>query len=542
MHGLMMDHPLTLKLFMLRAARYFPNKEIVTRRQHDYHRYDYREWYQRVQRLAGGLQRLNIQMGDRVGTLAWNTHRHLELYFAVPCMGAVLHTLNPRLPEDELVYIINHAADRIIFVDESLHPLLMRICDRLQTVEHIIWMSDQRISDQPFSETPLDALNYEGLLSGETANFDWPEIDENSALAMCYTSGTTGLPKGVVYSHRAIVLHTFAAALKDALAIGESDVVMPVVPMFHALSWGLPYVATMLGCKQVFPGRFLQPKNIARILEKERVTISAGVPSIWLPLQEILSSGNYDLSRLHTIPIGGSAAPLSLIEAYERMGIEIVHAWGMTETSPLGTISRVKSDLSQLPAEERLDFRSKQGLPVPGIELRGIDEQGKEIPWDGQTMGELQVRGPWVIREYFQDERNEESFTEDGWFRTGDVITIDCEGYIQIVDRTKDLVKSGGEWISSLDLENAIMSHPQVLEAAVIAIPHERWQERPLAIVVTKDPLPQREEILADLQERFAKWQVPDDIVFVKEIPKTSVGKFDKKRLRAHFANHQVDG
>ncbi|MCY3835072.1 MAG: long-chain fatty acid--CoA ligase [Anaerolineaceae bacterium] len=536
MQGLMMDVPLTLKLFMLRAAQYFPNKEIVTRRQQDYHRYDYRTWYQRVQRLAGGLRSLNIQKGDRVGTLAWNTHRHLELYFAVPCMGAVLHTLNLRLPDDELVYIINHAGDRVIFVDDSLLPLLVRIRERLQTVEHVIWMSDQ-----PNSETPPETLNYEALLSAEVPVFDWPEIEETAALAMCYTSGTTGLPKGVVYSHRAIVLHTFAAALKDALEIGEADVVMPVVPMFHALTWGIPFVATMLGCKQVFPGRYLQPESIAQILEDEQVTISGGVPSIWLPLQEILSNGEYDLSHLRTMPVGGSAAPRSLIEAYERMGIQIIHAWGMTETSPLGTISRIKSDLARLSEEEQLCIRSKQGLPVPGIELRGIDEQGLEIPWDGKTMGELQVRGPWVIQAYFQDERNDESFTEDGWFRTGDVITIDGEGYIQIVDRTKDLVKSGGEWISSLDLENAIMSHPEVVEAAVIAIPHVRWQERPLAVVVVKGSPPHREEIFAILRERFAKWQLPDDIVYVDEIPKTSVGKFDKKMLRAQFAKHRVD-
>ena len=535
MKSLMMDYPLTLQLFMQRAAKYFPNKEIVTRRAQDYHRYNYGQWYARVQRLAAVLTSLGIQYGDRVGTLAWNTYRHLELYFGVPCMGAVLHTLNLRLPEDELVYIINHAGNRAIFVDDSLYPLLFKIADRLQTVEHIVWMSDA-----PPHDAPPGVLHYEELLAAAPPEFDWPHLDENTALGMCYTSGTTGKPKGVVYSHRAIVLHTYAAALKDALDIGEADVVMPVVPMFHALTWGIPFVATMLGCKQVLPGRYTQPEYIAQTLQDEGVTISGGVPSIWLPLQGILASGKHDTSRLRVMPVGGSAAPRSLIEAYDRLGIKIIHAWGMTETSPLGTISRVKSDLEMLPETEQYRYRATQGLPVPGIELRGIHESGTEIPWDGTTMGELQVRGPWVISAYYDDERNEESFSVDGWFRTGDVITIDAEGYIQIVDRTKDLVKSGGEWISSLDLENTIMAHPRVLEAAVIAIPHERWQERPLAIVVAQDGAFIREEIYALLRQRFAKWQLPDDMIFLEKIPKTSVGKFDKKQLRERFANFRV--
>ena len=535
MDGLMMDYPLTIKLFMLRAAQYYPDKEIVTRRKHDYHRYSYKRWYQRVQQLACVLQKLGIQKGDRIGTLAWNTYRHLELYFAVPCMGAVLHTLNLRLPEDELVYIINHAGDRVIFVDDSLYPIIYKIADRLQSVEHIIWMSDQ-----PNSETPPDLMHYEDLLAKETSEFEWPELDEKSALGMCYTSGTTGKPKGVLYSHRAIVLHTFVAALKDALDIGESDVVMPVVPMFHALTWGIPYIATMLGCKQVLPGRYMQPEYIANILHDEKVTISGGVPSIWLPLRKFLSSGKYDTSSLRAMPVGGSAAPRSLIEEYDRLGIKIVHVWGMTETSPLGTISKLKSGFKQLPMTEEYRYRATQGLPVPGFELRGVDEDGETIPWDSSTMGELQVRGPWVISAYYNDERNKDSFSEDGWFRTGDVISIDPEGYIQIVDRTKDLVKSGGEWISSLDLENTIMAHPLVLEAAVIAIPHERWQERPLAVVVARETTSISEEIFALLRQRFAKWQLPDDIVFVEEIPKTSVGKFDKKVLRAQYADHIV--
>lgn len=532
MRGLMMDYPLTLQMFMERAAGYFPDKEIVTRREHDYFRYDYGQWYQRTRKLASALAALGIQKGDRIGTLAWNSHRHLELYFGVPCMGAVLHTLNLRLPEDELVYIINHAGDRVIFVDDSLYPLLHKLQGRLPTVEHIIWMSDGAAQD-----APPDTLHYEELLAAAPPDYDWPRLDENAALGMCYTSGTTGKPKGVVYSHRAIVLHTYAAALKDVLDISESDVVMPVVPMFHAMAWGMPFVATMLGCKQVFPGPYMQPQSIAQLLQDQAVTVSAGVPSIWLPLQGILETGDWDISALRLMPVGGSAAPRSLIEAYDRLGVDIIHAWGMTETSPLGTISRVKSALASLPDAEKFGYRASQGIPVPGIELRGMDEKGAEIPRDGATMGELQVRGPWVISEYFQDERNEASFTADGWFRTGDVITIDAQGYIQIVDRTKDLVKSGGEWISTVDLENTIMAHPRVQEAAVIAIPHERWQERPLAVVVAEDDTETtREEIYELLRKRFARWQLPDALVFARAIPKTSVGKFDKKRLREQYA------
>ncbi len=540
MEGLMMDWPLTLHHFLDRAARLFPRKEIATRTAAGMHRYTYADFHRRVHRLAHALNRLGIGRGDRVATFAWNTYRHLEIYFAAPCMGAVLHTLNIRLAPDQLVYIINHAEDRVIFVDASLVPLLERIRDQIPTVKAFVVMSDTG----PIPTTLSPALDYEALLEeSPDAPYPWPRLDENAAAGMCYTSGTTGNPKGVVYSHRAIFLHSLALCLADTFGICEQDVLMPVVPMFHANAWGMPFAGVMVGAKLVFPGPHLQPRDIAELIQNERVTVTAGVPTIWIGLYALLERERYDLSSLRVMPVGGSAMPRALIEAFEkRFGIRVAHAWGMTEMTPLGTVANLKSYMADWPEEERFAIRAKQGMPVVGVEIRAVDDQGREVPWDGKTMGELQVRGPWVIRAYYNDPRTAEAF-QDGWFRTGDVVTIDPEGYIQIVDRTKDLIKSGGEWISSVDLENALMAHPKVLEAAVIAVPHPKWQERPLAVVVPRPEFKEdltKEELLEFLRPRFAKWWLPDDIVFVEAIPKTSVGKFDKKVLREQFREYRL--
>jgi len=540
MEGLMMDWPLTLHHFLDRAARLFPRKEIATRTAAGMHRYTYADFHRRVHRLAHALNRLGIGRGDRVATFAWNTYRHLEIYFAAPCMGAVLHTLNIRLAPDQLVYIINHAEDRVIFVDASLVPLLERIRDQIPTVKAFVVMSDTG----PIPTTLSPALDYEALLEeSPDASYPWPRLDENAAAGMCYTSGTTGNPKGVVYSHRAIFLHSLALCLADTFGICEQDVLMPVVPMFHANAWGMPFAGVMVGAKLVFPGPHLQPRDIAELIQNERVTVTAGVPTIWIGLYALLERERYDLSSLRVMPVGGSAMPRALIEAFEkRFGIRVAHAWGMTEMTPLGTVANLKSYMADWPEEERFAIRAKQGMPVVGVEIRAVDDQGREVPWDGKTMGELQVRGPWVIRAYYNDPRTVEAF-QDGWFRTGDVVTIDPEGYIQIVDRIKDLIKSGGEWISSVDLENALMAHPKVLEAAVIAVPHPKWQERPLAVVVPRPEFKEdltKEELLEFLRPRFAKWWLPDDIVFVEAIPKTSVGKFDKKVLREQFREYRL--
>jgi fatty-acyl-CoA synthase len=524
----MMEYPLTLHHFLERAAKLFPNKEIVTRTAGGMHRYRYRDYHRRTHRLAHTLQQLGITPGDRVGTLCWNNHQHLELYFAVPCYGAVLHTLNLRLSPDDLAFIINHAEDRVIFVDESLVPILDKIRDRIPCVERSIVIGG-------------DGSEYEQLLAGAPeALYPWPHLDEDSAAGMCYTSGTTGNPKGVVYSHRAFYLHSLSFAMADTFALSERDVVLQVVPMFHANGWGTPFAAIMAGSKIVLPGEHPQPRDLAELIQNERVTIMGGVPTIWIGLDSVLQEEEFDMSSVRLAIGAGSAIPRQLIEKYEKQhGIELRQLWGMTETTPIGTISTLKCDYDNRAEDECFHTRAKQGLPVVGLDLRAVDDTGSEVPWDGTTMGEVQVRGPWVISGYYNDARSASAFS-DGWFRTGDVATIDAEGYVQLVDRAKDVIKSGGEWISSVDLENAIMGHPKVLEAAVVAVEHPKWVERPLALVVSKPQFQDRvtkEEILAFLEPRFAKWWLPDDVLFVDSIPKTSVGKFDKKVMRAQLKN-----
>jgi fatty-acyl-CoA synthase len=536
MLGLMQDYPLTLPHIFHRAERLFPNKEIVTATATGRERTTYGQWAERTRRLAGALDQLGIPPAGRVGTFAWNTSRHLELYFGAPCSGRVLHTLNIRLFADQLTYIVNHAEDEVIFLDRTLIGQLWPLVSQFESVRHYVVMDDGK-GDVPDDPRIVD---YEELV-GNADPIELRVDDEQQAAAMCYTSGTTGNPKGVVYSHRSMFLHTMAVLMADALGISEGDVILPVVPMFHANVWGLGHAAPFAGSTLVLPGPDLSPGAIAELMESEKVTVAAGVPTIWMGVLPLLEGR--DLSALRKVICGGSAVPRSLSEAYrEKIGLPITQAWGMTETSPIASVGIIKSTLAGRPEDELADLRASQGLVAPGVDLRIVDpESGDEAPWDGKTSGELQARGPWIARDYYNDPRSRESFTEDGWLRTGDVAVIDPEGYIRLVDRTKDLVKSGGEWISSVELENEIMAHPKVAEAAVIGVAHERWTERPLACVVVADGEDlTKDEVLEFLRPRVAKWWLPDDVVFIDEVPKTSVGKFSKKVLRDRFAGYKL--
>jgi fatty-acyl-CoA synthase len=538
MQGLMMDYPLTLTHVLERSAKLFGRKEIASKFPSRMHRYSYADFHRRVHAVAHALEQLGVKPGDRVGTLCWNSFRHIELYFAIPCYGAVLHTLNLRLPSDQLAFIVNHAEDRVIFVDASLVPILESIRDQIPTVQIFVILPDEELGTHQLQP----ASNYEQLVENSMGQtYTWPDLEETAAAATCYTSGTTGNPKGVLYTHRAIVLHSFALAMADVFGISESDTILQIVPMFHANGWGVPFAAVMTGSKIVLTGRQLQPADIAGLIQSERVTFTAGVPTIWIGLYGFLETHPHDLSSVRAIVCAGSAMPRQFIESYEKkFGVHFRLAWGMTETTPIATFMALKDDLRNLPEKERFDLLARHGLPLAGVDIRIVDAEGKELPWDGTTMGELQTRGLWITSGYYNDARSEQSFV-DGWFRTGDVATIDSDGYMQIMDRTKDLVKSGGEWISSVDLENAIMAHPKVMEAAVIAVFHPKWQERPLACIA---PLEQyrsditKQEILEFLAERVAKWWLPDDVVFLEAVPKTSVGKFNKRALREQFQDY----
>jgi fatty-acyl-CoA synthase len=484
----------------------------------------------RAAKLAHALKRLGVEPGDRVATLAWNNYRHLELYFAVPCMGAVLHTLNLRLFADQLAFVIEDAEDKVLVVDKSLLPVLNQVAGRIPSVRTLIVMSD---GGPPPEHALGETLDYEGLIASEPDEFAWPLLDEWSAAAMCYTSGTTGNPKGVVYSHRSQWLHAMAVMQVDTLRVAEDETILPVVPMFHANSWGLPYACGMAGTKLILPDRFVgDGQTILDLAEQEGVTILAGVPTIWINLTGVMEKTGRRLPKVHTVICGGSAIPQSLMERMDKLGLRLLHAWGMTETSPIGSIGLVRS---WVPPDQELKTRLYQGVPAAGVEIRIADlATGVELPWDGVAFGEIQCRGPWVASGYHHD-ADPGRLTADGWFRTGDVASMTPEGYIVIVDRTKDVIKSGGEWISSVELENAIMAHPKVQEAAVIGLPHSRWSERPVAYVVPKEEFKGKVtagEIREFLADKVTKWWLPDEIRFLDEVPKTSVGKFDKKVLR----------
>ncbi|NHM26413.1 long-chain fatty acid--CoA ligase [Desulfofundulus sp. TPOSR] len=533
----MMKYPLLVRTILERSRQLFPKKEIVSRDFSGIFRYTYGEFYERVCRLANVLEKLGVKRGDRVATLAWNNHRHLELYFAVPCTGAVLHTVNLRLFSEQIVYILNHAGDKLIFIDEDLVPIIEGIKEQIKTIELFVIMTDKE-SIPGTSLSPV--YSYEDLLREAPPVYDFPtDLDEWSPAAMCYTTATTGDPKGVMYSHRALYLHSLMSGMVDTFAVSEKDVLMPVVPMFHVNAWGLPFTATLVGAKQVLPGVRPDPRTLCSLIESERVTVTAGVPTIWMECFKLLEDGSYDVSSLNRILAGGSAIPRVFIEAYEKkLGINVMNVYGMTETTPITLVSRPKSYMLDWPEEQLYQVRAKQGLFVPGIEMRVVDENGNSVPRDGRAMGELQFRGPWITEEYYKDPERTRDALRDGWFRTQDIVTVDEEGYVYICDRSKDLIKSGGEWISSVDLENTIMAHPAVAEAVVIAMPHEKWQERPLACVVLKEEFRGKvtaEDILEFLRGRVAKWWLPDRIEFIDEVPKTSVGKFNKKALRQRF-------
>ena len=531
----MMNYPLLLTNFMQHAAKYYPGKEIVSVYATGTFRYTYADWYKRTSQLAGALRSLGIKKGDRVASFSLNNHRHMELYFGVPCMGAVLHTLNIRLSAENLVYIINHAEDRILFIDEDVYFLIEPFKDQLKTIEKYVIMSQSGVMP-PTTLSPV--VLYDDLIKDFPETYDFPvDRDENEPCLICYTSATTGDPKGVVYSHRGLVIHSFATGV--ALGIQEKDCALHIVPMFHANAWGAPFACTMRGMKQVLPGRqILDMAALCRIIAEEKVTFSCGVPTIWIMLHSYLEKGGaHDFSSIRHLFSGGSAMPRHLIESYEKKyGVILAQGYGATETSPVVTLSIPKSYMETLSVDEKIDIRTTAGMPIPGLDVKLVNtETGKEARMDGKEMGEILVRGPWIASEYYKDPKQSAMTFPDGWFHTGDIGTMSKEGYISLVDRTKDLIKSAGEWISSIDLENAIMGFSKVLEAAVISLPDEKWQERPMACVVPQPDAAKtitKEEIQAYLKDKVAKWWIPDEIVFMQELPKTSVGKFNKKKLR----------
>ena len=545
MQGLMMDAPLLISDLIRHADRHHGDAEIVSKRVEvptkdgsgAIHRYTYRDAHTRSRRLANALKKLGVGPTDRVATLAWNGYRHFEIYYAVAGNGGVIHTINPRLFPDQVVYIANHAEDKVLFVDLTFVPLAEKVAPSLKTVKHYVVMTDR--AHMPQTSLP-GALCFEDLIEGSDDRLEWPELDERAASCLCYTSGTTGNPKGVLYSHRSTILHAYAAALPDALNLSARDVILPVVPMFHVNAWGLPYSCALTGAKLVFPGQHLDGKSLHELFEQEKVTMSAGVPTVWLGLLNYMKEQKLRFSTLKAVVIGGSACPPAMIRAFQdEYGVQVLHAWGMTEMSPLGTVSTLKAKHAGAGKEAQNAVQNKQGRVLFGVDMKIVDSDGQALPNDGKAFGDLHVRGPWVTQSYFKGEGGDP--LRDGWFPTGDVATIDPDGYMQITDRSKDVIKSGGEWISSIDLENIAVAHPDIAEAAVIGIAHPKWDERPIVVAIRKPGAKvTREEMLKFYEGKIAKWWMPDDVVFVEQLPHTATGKLSKLTLRGEFKDYKL--
>jgi fatty-acyl-CoA synthase len=544
MHGLMMEMPLLISSLITHADRFHGETEIVSKRvEGDMHRYTYGAAHKRSRQLARALARLGMKRHDRVATLAWNGYRHFEIYYAVAGSGAVIHTINPRLFPEQIGYIANHAEDAILCFDLTFLPLVEKLAPQLKTVKHHVLMTDR--AHMPASSAIPNLVCYEELLAAEDDGFVWLQFDERTAACLCYTSGTTGNPKGALYSHRSTILHAYGAALPDVINLSARDVVLPVVPMFHVNAWGLPYSCAATGTKLVFPGQHLDGKSLHELFESERVTMSAGVPTVWLGLLNYMKEHRLRFSTLRRVVIGGSACPPAMMHAFrDEYGVQVMHAWGMTEMSPLGSVCTLKEKHDKLDREAQFRVLMKQGRPPYGVDMRIVDGEGKELPHDGKAFGDLQVRGPWIIHGYFKGEGGDPLKNDahgNRWFPTGDVVTIDPDGYIQITDRSKDVIKSGGEWISSIDLENIAVAHPAIAEAAVIGVAHPKWDERPIVVAVKK---PGQEVSKSDLlrfyEGKIAKWWMPDDVVFVKELPHTATGKLSKLTLRQQFKDYRL--
>ena len=539
MLGQMQDHPLLISSLIDFAGRHHHEAQIVSRRvEGDLHRYTYADAARRSRQVANALDKLNLAFSDRVATLAWNGYRHLELYFGITGSGRVVHTVNPRLLPEQIAWIANHAEDQVMCFDMTFLPIVKAIWSKCTTVKHWIALCD---ADKLPADTGIPGLrSYEAWMAGESETYAWPQFDERSAAALCYTSGTTGNPKGALYSHRSTMLHAFAGALPDSLGLSSRDAILPVVPMFHVNAWGLPYGAAMTGAKLVFPGAALDGKSVYELIESEKVTMAAGVPTVWLGLLNHTAQHGLKFTTMTRTVIGGSACPPAMIKTFrDDYGVTVIHAWGMTEMSPLGTVCTLKLHQTSLTEAQQLAIMAKQGRAVFGVEMKIIDPDGKEVPWDGQASGDLLVKGPWIIANYFKGEGGDPLV--DGWFPTGDVAAIDTDGFLQITDRSKDVIKSGGEWISSIDVENIAMGHPAVAMAACIAVPHPKWDERPLLVVMKKPGAQATEaDILAHFDGRIAKWQVPDEVVFIDAIPLGATGKMQKNKLRELFKTHKL--
>jgi 3-(methylthio)propionyl---CoA ligase len=539
MNGQMMQQPLLISNLLVHAERHHGEQQVVSRRvEGDLHRQSYRQLAERSRRMANALAERGVKFGERIATLAWNGYRHLELYYAVSGSGAVLHTLNPRLHPDQVVWIADHAEDQVLFFDLSFLPLVEAIAGRVKTIKAFVAMTDR--AHMPVQSKVPNLLCYEELIESASPDFSWPSFDENTASSLCYTSGTTGNPKGALYSHRSTVLHTYAAALPDSLNCSARDVILPVVPMFHVNAWGLPYAACMVGAKLVFPGPHLDGKSLHELFESEGVTVSAGVPTVWQGLLTHVEANDLKFSTMRRTVIGGSACPPAMMRAFqERYDVQVLHAWGMTEMSPLGTVCTLKPKHQSLSREEQMMVQAKQGRAVYGVDMKIVGEDGQELPRDGKQSGELLVKGPWIISSYFKGEGGDPLV--DGWFPTGDVALIDADGYMQITDRSKDVIKSGGEWIGSIDIENIAMAHPAVAMAACIGAFHPKWDERPLLVVVKKPGTElTREQMLQFFEGKIAKWWTPDDVAFVEAIPLGATGKMQKNKLREMFKDHKL--